>query len=142
MTTTPMQTTQDRDRELTDYLYRALRTIPQEIGGTEAMIASLTRDKKAAEQRLEDAELNAQMRTEIKGSNAEARKIEMKVAISKDPDYRAAQKEIAEYEGEIEIQQAEMNSKRREFQAAIALAELHAARINLMAKLQRAADTK
>ena len=139
---TPIQTTQDRDRELTDYLYRALRTIPQEIGGTEAMIAALTRDKKAAEQRLEDAELNAQMRAEVKGSNAEARKIEMKAAISKDPDYRAAQKEIAEYEGEIEIQQAEMNSKRREFQAAIALAELHAARINFMAKLQRAADAK
>lgn len=142
MTTIPIQSTQDRDRELTEYLYQALRTIPQEVGGTEAMIASLTRDKKAAEQRLEDAELNAQMRTEVKGSNAEARKIEMKAAISKDPDYRAAQKEIAEYEGEIEIQQAEMNSKRREFQAAIALAELHAARINLMAKLQRAAEVK
>jgi hypothetical protein len=36
------------------------------------------------------------------------------------------------YDNEIEMNEAEAKTKRREFQAALALAELHAARINAM----------
>lgn len=133
---------QQRDRDITDYLYTALRDIPRDLGGTEAAIASLLNSKREAEQRLEDAKINAQLTTEITGKNAEARKLEAQAAINNSPEYKAAQRDIAQYEAEIELQQAEANSKRREFQAAIALAELHAARFNLMAKLQRASEVK
>jgi len=136
---TPQQA-QQRDREVTEYLYNALRTIPQDLGGIDAQIASLANAKRDAEQRLEDAELNAQMSGDIDGKNETERKLKLKAAINKDPNYKTTQKEVMTYQNEIELQQAEATSKRREFQAAIALAELHAARINLMTKIQTSKD--
>lgn len=136
---TPQQT-QQRDREVTEYLYTALRTIPHDLGGIDAQIASLANAKRDAEQRLEDAELNAQMSSDIDGKNETERKLKLKAAINKDHNYKTTQKEVMSYQNEIELQQAEATSKRREFQAAIALAELHAARINLMTKIQTSKD--
>ena len=135
-TPTPQQTTQQRDRDMTEYLYTALRSLPGEIGGNEAMEAALVNQKRAAEQRRDDAELNAQLSNEIGGKNADERKLNLKAIISKDPEYIAASQEVARYEAEIELQKAESTGKRREFQAAIALAELHAARINMIARVQ------
>lgn len=132
---------QQRDREVTDYLYHALREIPAELGGTDSMIASLVNAKREAEQRMNDAELNAQLSSEVTGKNADERKLALKAIIGKDKDYQAALKEVTGYEAEIELHQAEASSKRREFQAAIALAELHAARINLMCKIQTTKET-
>ena len=142
MTLQPIQPnqTQQRDREVTDYLYNVLRTIPHELGGTDSMIASLVNAKREAEQRLEDAELNAQLSGDIDGKNDTERKLKLKAAINKDPNYKAAQKEVIAYQNEIELHQADATSKRREFQAAIALAELHAARIYLMTKIQTQKD--
>lgn len=136
----PINQTQQRDREMTDYLYQTLRMLPQDIGGIDAQIASLVNAKREAEQRMEDAELNAQLSGDVDGKNDTERKLKLKAAVSKDPAYRAAQKEVNNYQSEIELQQAEAGSKRREFQAAIALAELHAARINMMTKLQNTKD--
>lgn len=135
-TPTPQQSTAERDREVTEYLYSTLRTLPNEIGGTEALIASYTNERREAAQRLDDAELNASMQADPQGKNAEARKLEVQAAINKSAEYISARKEVTGLDSLIEIQQAEATGQRRQFQAAIALAELHAAHLNLIAKIQ------
>lgn len=142
ITHTQQQSTAERDRELTEYLYASLRVLPIDIGGNEAQSASLVNSKREAAQRLEDVEINFSFGFEYKATNETGRKAELKAALLKSPDYIAARKELLSYENAIEIQQAENAGKRREFQAAIALAELHAARINMISKLQRPADVK
>jgi hypothetical protein len=143
MTTTPtQQSTQERDRDLTEYLYTVLRVLPIDVGGNEAQTAALVNSKREAAQRLEDVEINFQFGFEYKATNEPGRKAELKAALLKSPDYIAARKEVMNYENAIEIQQAESTGKRREFQAAIALAELHAARINMITRIQRAAEVK
>lgn len=137
---TQQPNTQQRDREITDYLYTVLRVLPTDLGGIDSQIAALNNAKREAEQRLEDAEINAQLSGEVDGKNETERKLKLKAAINKDPAYKSAQKEVMQYISEIELQQAEATAKRREFQAAIALSELHAARINLMTKIQTAKD--
>jgi hypothetical protein len=132
----PQASTAERDRETTEYLYATLRTLPNEIGGTEALIASYINERREAAQRLDDAELNASLSAETKGTNADSRKLELKAAISKNPDYIAARQEVNTLDSLIEIQNAEATGQRRTFQAAIALTELHAARINMMTKIQ------
>lgn len=139
MTTQPTNTAQ-RDRDVTEYLYKALREIPIDLAGIEVYQANLANSKREADRRLEDAELNALLSAPQDGANEKAREMQRKKAISDSPEWKQARKEVMEIESEIENSEAEAKSKRREFQAAIALAELHAARINLMAKIQTQKD--
>lgn len=132
----PQQTPQQRDLEMTNYLYAALRTLPDAIGTIEfdgAMLVNALRESKA---NLDDAELNATLQAPQDGKNSDARKLEVATAISKDAAVQTFRKEVMRIEGEIETNEAEAKTKRREFQAAIALAELHAARINAMYRQQ------
>jgi hypothetical protein len=122
----------NRDKDMTDYLYEALRTLPAVIGGIEAEQASMTNLKREAQANLEDAELNAMFNAPQDGKNAEARKLEAQAALAKDEVVKKYKTEVMRYEAEIEMNEAEAKSKRREFQAAVALAELHSARINAM----------
>lgn len=125
-------TAQQRDRELTDYLYSALRALPEAIGQIEfdgAMLNNALRESKA---NLDDAELNATLQAPQDGKNAEARKLELATALAKNDEVKKYRKEVLRIEGEIETNEAEAKMKRREFQAAVALAELHSARINAM----------
>lgn len=142
----PQQTPQQRDAEMTNYLYTALRTLPDAIGTIEfdgAMLVNALRESKA---NLDDAELNATLQAPQDGKNSDARKLEVAAAVSKDAAVQTFRKEVMRIEGEIETNEAEAKTKRREFQAAIALAELHAARINAMyrqqAQLQHNAERK
>lgn len=121
-----------RDKDTTDYLYEALRALPGIIGGIEAEAAALINAKREAESNLEDATLNATLNAPQDGRNAEARKLEAQAALAKDPTVKKYKQEVMRYEAELEMNEAEAKSKRREFQAALALAELHAARINAM----------
>jgi hypothetical protein len=132
----PINQTQQRDRDLTDYLYTALCGLPSVIGGIESEAAALTNAKREAQANLEDAELNATLNAPQEGKNADARKLETAAALNNDPNVKKFRKEVMRYESELEMNEAEAKSKRREFQAAIALAELHAARINLMCHYQ------
>lgn len=132
----PQQTPQQRDLETTNYLYAALRALPNEIGAIEfdgAMLVNALRESKA---NLDDAELNATLQAPQDGKNSDARKLEVATAVSKDAAVQKYRKEVMRIEGEIETNEAEAKTKRREFQAAIALAELHAARINAMYRQQ------
>ena len=130
------KSTQQRDRDMTEYLYEALRALPGAIGGVEAEAAALTNAKREAQRNLEDAELNATLNAPQEGKNAEARKLELAAALNNDQNVKKLHKEVMRYEAELEMNEAEAKSKRREFQAAIALSELHAARINLMCHYQ------
>lgn len=134
MTTTPINgTVQARDRDVTEYLYTALRELPSAIGGIEAEAAAMLNCKREAQALLEDAELNATLNAEMpEKSNAEQRKTIVAASLAKDPTVKKLRGEVIRYENELELNDAEAKTKRREFQAAIALAELHAARINLM----------
>jgi hypothetical protein len=135
MTTTPVAP--NRDRDMTDYLYDALRALPGIIGGIEAEAASLLNCKREARANLEDAELNATLNAPQDGKNAEARKLEAQAALAKNETVKKFKKEVMRYEAEIEMNEAEAKSKRLEFQAAVALAELHSARINAMYRNQK-----
>ena len=127
----------NRDKETTDWLYTVLRELPTAIGGIEAEQAAMLNLKREAQANLEDAELNATLNAPQDGKNAEARKLEAQAALLKDETVKKLRKEVMRYEAEIEMNEAEAKSKRREFQAAIALAELHAARINAMYRAQK-----
>ena len=127
----------NRDKETTDWLYMILRELPAAIGGIEAEQAAMLNLKREAQSNLEDAELNATLNAPQDGKNAEARKLEAQAALLKDETIKKLRKEVMRYEAEIEMNEAEAKSKRREFQAAIALAELHAARINAMHRAQK-----
>lgn len=135
-------TTQQRDRDMTDYLYLTLRELPTTIGGIEAEAAALINSKREVQATLEDAELNATLNAPQEGKNAEARKLEVAAALNNDPNVKKLRKEVARYESELEMNEAEAKTKRREFQAAIALAELHAARINMMCHYQKQNTTQ
>jgi hypothetical protein len=127
----------NRDRDMTEYIYAALRALPEQIGTIEfdgAMLANALRESKA---NLEDAELNATLNAEMpEKSNADSRKTIIAAALAKDPNVKKFRSEVMRIEGEIETNEAEAKTKRREFQAALALAELHAARINSMYRYQ------
>ena len=132
----PQHNTIQRDKEMTEYLYIALRGLPDEIGTIEfdgAMLANALRESKL---NLEDAELNATLQAPQDGKNADARKLEVAAAVSKNEAVKKYRSEVMRIEGEIETNEAEAKTKRRQFQAAIALAELHAARINSMYRYQ------
>lgn len=136
MTTTPINP--NRDRDMTDYLYDVLRGLPTVIGGIEAEQAAMLNLKREAQSNLEDAELNATLNAPMpEKSNADARKLIIESALAKDETVKKLKKEVMRYEAEIEMNEAEAKSKRREFQAAVALAELHAARINAMNRVQK-----
>jgi hypothetical protein len=127
----------NRDKDMTDYLYDALRMLPVTIGGIEAEQASMVNLKREAQANLEDAELNATLNATMEGKNAEARKLEAQAALAKDETVKKFKKEVMRYEAEIEMNEAEAKSKRREFQAAVALAELHSARLNAMNRVNK-----
>jgi hypothetical protein len=136
MTTTPINP--NRDRDMTDYLYDALRMLPAIIGGIEAEQASMVNMKREAQANLEDAELNATLNAPMpEKSNADARKLIVESTLAKDEAVKKLRKEVMRYEAEIEMNEAEAKSKRREFQAAVALAELHSARLNAMHRIQK-----
>lgn len=127
----------NRDREMTDYLYSALLRLPGEIGGIEAEAAALINSKRDTKALLDDAELNATMEAGMmKYKNADEMKQGIKNGVSNNPEVKQLRKEVAQIENELAMNEAEAQSKRREFQAAIALAELHAARINSMYRYQ------
>lgn len=128
----------NRDRDMTDYLYEMLRALPGIIGGLEAEQAAMVNLLREAKANLEDAELNATLQAPQDGKNAEARKLELAAALAKDENVKKFKKEVMRYESEIEMNEAETKSKRREFQAAVALAELHSARINAMYRAPKA----
>lgn len=130
MTTTPINP--NRDKDMTDYLYDVLRGLPAVIGSIESEAAALLNCKREAQANLEDAELNATLNAPMDGKNAEARKIELAAHLAKDEMVKKLKKEVMRYEAELEMNEAEAKTKRREFQAAVALAELHSARINAM----------
>lgn len=135
MTTTPINP--NRDKDMTDYLYEVLRGLPAVIGGIEAEQAAMVNLLREAKANLEDAELNAKFNVQFpEKSTVDAQKRLIEMTVSKDETVRKYQKEVMRYEAEIEMNEAEAKSKRREFQAAIALAELHAARINAMYRNQ------
>jgi predicted nucleotidyltransferase len=127
-----------RDIDTTDYLYDALRSLPEVIGGVESEQAAMVNLKREAQANLEDAELNATLNAPMpEKSNADTRKLAIESALAKDETVKKFKKEVQRYEAEIEMNEAEAKSKRREFQAAVALAELHAARINAMHRVQK-----
>lgn len=132
----PIQSTNERDQLMTAYLYQALRQLPYDIEGLEVIGVKLADDKRQVEVAIEDAELNALLNNPNEGKNEAARKLIDKTTLQKDVAYQKARKELIELEGEIETNEVNAKAKRREFQAALALAELHAARCNMIAKIQ------
>lgn len=131
------QSPSERDRETTDYLYLVLREMPSAIGGIEAEAAALINCKREAQAALEDAELTAMLNAPQDGKNAEARKLEQQAFVAQSEVVKKLRKEVMKYEAELEMNEAEAKCKRREFQAAVALAELHSARINAMYRVQK-----
>ena len=133
MTTSPTPTPQQqRDRDMTDYLYSALRQLPIDLTGAYTMIAVLQNAKREAVEKLEDAELTVLLSAPADGKNEATRELQRKQALRDSSDVKAARSDVDRYDAEIELQEAEIKGKQAEYRAALALAELHSARIAAM----------
>jgi hypothetical protein len=129
-TTTPQPTTQNPDAEITTKLYALLQTLPIELGGLYAHVAALVNLKRQADLEFETAELNALLQAPSDGKNESARELQRRAGLKDSAEYQTARKRVNDIQAEIELHDAETKAKQKELAAVLALAELHAARLN------------
>jgi len=114
-----------------------LLTIPDELLKAESFSSALHEDLARNQEALKDAMLNAQINAPMTGSNADKRKLEAAAAVDKSPEVKAAKQKVVEYETSVAGQEASLKHLGRRFNAALALAEFQAARINLAGRVQK-----
>jgi hypothetical protein len=125
------------DRELHSYIITTLRATPEELSGVDALIVAQRTRLKTAQAVAENAELDAKINAVVTGKNAEERKLLAEQAVAASPAVKAARDEIISVEQSITEFEIDQKKLSRQFQAAMALAELQAARTNLMSTYNR-----
>lgn len=122
------------DRELTQTITDRLLSLPAEIQAHETMLAGYRNALSDAKSELSEAELEAQINCNAEGKNAETRKLQLEKAVNDSRTVKEARTKISQYEGSIMFAEAEYKGLVRQWQAALALAELQSAKINFLAK--------
>lgn len=125
------------DRELNQQIIDDLMLIPDELRQAEIIVGQARRALSEQKTILEDAQFDAEINATIDGKNAEERKRQVKQAIAESDAVKLAQNELYAQESELIELEANVKAIARKFQASMALAELQAARLNLMAKYQK-----
>lgn len=125
------------DRELNQQIIDDLMLIPDELRQAEIIVGQARRALSEQKTILEDAQFDAEINAVIDGKNAEERKRQVKQAIAESDAVKLAQNELYAQESELIELEANVKAIARKFQASMALAELQAARLNLMAKYQK-----
>ena len=124
------------DKELNERLTTDLLSLPNQIGAIESDLAELRTELRQAKTACEDAEQAALINAVIDGKNETTRKQQSEAAISKSQEVRGARQTVVGLEADIAGKEVQAKSLARQWQSAMALTELQAARINLMARYQ------
>jgi hypothetical protein len=129
------------DKELFSILASRLLTLPDEIRRTEAGQVKLGNDLATWKVSLKDAETDCAINAPG-GKNDDERKKALASALSASPAVKQARSRILELECAVAAQDVDVDALKRQWQASIALAELQAARLNALAKIQTAETMK
>lgn len=124
-----------RDKEVNQLITGQILDLPEEMFGLESTLGVMRQTLSNARRDVEDAELEAQINAVVDGKNEEARKVQRAKAVAESAAVKAKRAELSEIEFQIVQTEADLKKLSRQFQGAIALAELQAARANLMCKL-------
>lgn len=124
------------DKELTERIVYDLDALPGQMNALEQDLITLRENRRVSEIDVKNTELEATINAVIDGKNETQRKQQQAQAVEGSRTVKEARAKLAQ--AEAEIASAELNVKMlsRKFQAALALSEFQAARINLMARYQ------
>lgn len=125
------------DKELNEKITGDLFAIPENLRQAEINTGEARLVLKELKSDLADAELNVSFSYTPDGSNAEIRKVQMAKAMADSPEVKAANAAIYAQEMKLITLEAGEKAQYRQFNAAGSLAELQAARLNLMTKLKQ-----
>ena len=128
------------DKELFARIVGDLIRLPDELHNLESFLATLRTTLGQQRAGLETARLDAMINAVVDGKNAEARKLQQEQAVAASPNVKLAEQAVNETESAVA--NAEVDAKRlaRQFQAALALAELQSARLNAMSTYRKSRD--
>lgn len=121
------------DKTITQAATADLLALPDQLRSAETTVANLTIDLRQAKSEAASAELDAQINAAPDGKNAEARKLQLEAAVNASPAVAAARDRVALLEAELATAEVEQTALARKYRAALALAELQAAKITFMA---------
>jgi len=124
------------DKELTERIFSDLETLPAQIRDLELDLLDLRTNLGVSRINLEDAELDTKINAVIDGKNETVRKQQVEIAIASSPTVKEARNKVFATENELAAKEIEVKTLAKRWQGAMAMAELQAARINLMAKYQ------
>ena len=125
------------DKERTQEIFESINALPDLIADAENQMVSLRHSMSAAVAEREDAELNVMINAVIDGKNEAARKLQQQQAVAESVEVKAATSVVHELENSIAVQEVLVKHLIKRWQGAMALAELQAAHLNLMAKYQQ-----
>ena len=125
------------DHELKQEIIESIRALPDLILAAENEIVSLRHSLSAAVAFYDDAKLIATINAVIDGTNEAARKLQQRRAVAESVEVKTAALAVSKFENEIAMQEVSVKHLIKRWQGVIALAELQAARLNLMAKYQQ-----
>ena len=135
--TIPTKEKNVNDKELNEKITGDLFAIPENLRQAEINTGEARLVLKELKRDLADAELNVSFSYTPDGSNAEIRKVQMAKAMADSPEVKAANAAIYAQEMKLITLEAGEKAQYRQFNAAGSLAELQAARLNLMTKLKQ-----
>jgi hypothetical protein len=125
------------EKELNERIVDDLQIIPDELREAEIILGKARQALDERKTILADAEFDAEINAVIDGKNAEERKRQARQAIAESDAVRLAQNELYAAESELIELEANVKAISRRFNASLALAELQAARLNLMARYNK-----
>lgn len=125
------------EKELNQRIIDSLLIIPEELREAEIILGNANLKESELKAQLSDAEFDAELNAVIDGKNAEERKRQLKQAISESSAVQLIKSELMAQESEIIAIEANVKAISRNFRANLALAELQAARLNLMARYEK-----
>ncbi len=139
-TQTPTQNTNSETAPLTDKeIFATLTTLllemPDLIRDADNLATGLGQEVREAKRDVEEAETNAAINCAADGKNAEARKLQVEKAMHDDPAAVKARRHLADVEASLALAEMDLRSQIKRWQGALALAELHAAKINYLSRI-------
>jgi len=125
------------EKEFNQKIMDNLLIIPAELREAEILLGQANQKYNELKARLSDAEFEAELSAVIDGKNAEMRKRQLRQAITESPTVQLVKNEMMAQEVDIITLEASVKAEARAFRANLALAELQAARLNLMARYEK-----
>jgi hypothetical protein len=130
------------DKELTAHIVATLRGVPEELAKTETYLSEQRYELAKSRAQLEATELDAKINAVVNGKNAEERKLQADQAVMGNSAVKIQREYVAGVEANIAGKEVEQKKLSRQFQAAMALAELQAARFHLMTTVNKKENVK